>query len=98
MRTGRWKSIWSTCAVTTGVRAWRPAAIAAQMSIQCITRPPITLPSGLASLGKTISVISVCEAETGRPSDGAWSAVRWLLLNCSGSGALVQRVWSRPRR
>src|SRR5271156_3067250 len=35
-------------------------------SIQCINRPPSSAPSGLASLGRTISVISDCESRTGR--------------------------------
>src|SRR5271166_1472814 len=36
------------------------------MSIQCINRPPSSATSGLASLGRTISVISDCESRTGR--------------------------------
>src|SRR5580700_5277776 len=37
-------------------------------SIQCIKRPPSSAPSGLASLGRTISAISDCESLTGRGS------------------------------
>src|SRR4051812_30462470 len=36
----------------------------ATISISCMTRPPKTLPSGLASLGNTISVISACDSRT----------------------------------
>src|SRR5580700_8821305 len=36
------------------------------MSIQCINRPPSSAIRGLASLGRTISVISDCESRTGR--------------------------------
>src|SRR5579863_1583830 len=35
-------------------------------SIQCMKRPPSSAPSGLASLGRTISAISDCESLTGR--------------------------------
>ncbi len=58
-------------AVTTGLRACRPAAIAAQISTQCITRPPMSFCSGFASLGKTISVISTVESRTSR----SWGSV-----------------------
>src|SRR6476469_8164549 len=57
------KEILSTEAVTTGALQWRCAAMAAAISIQYISRPPISLPKTLVSFGKTISVIIVTLSE-----------------------------------
>src|SRR5271166_6648665 len=58
----------STDAVTTGQRACRSAAIAAARSTRCITFPPRTFPSPLASLGSAISEYSETDSRTGLPS------------------------------
>lgn len=68
--TGTRKSRWSMDAVTTKLFEWRWAARAPEMSIQCIKRPPSSAPSGLVSLGRTISIISERLSRTGRPIRG----------------------------
>src|SRR5262249_33574813 len=57
----------STDAVTQGRRACRMAAIAAARSTRCITFPPRTLPSPLASLGSASSEYSEIDSRTGFP-------------------------------
>jgi len=61
-----------TLTVTSGLRQWRAAAIAAVMSIRCMTLPPRMFPRILASLGRTISVVSAVGA--------AWKSVVSLFL------------------
>jgi len=59
--------MWSTEAVTTGLRAWRMAAIAPARSTRCMTLPPSTLPRPLASIGKANSAYSDVDSRTGFP-------------------------------
>ena len=48
-------------AVTTTLRAWRPAAMAPAMSIQDMIFPPKIVPRAFASDGRTISVMVTVE-------------------------------------
>ncbi len=59
---GRSKAISSMPAVTATAPQWRWAQIEAQTSIQARTWPPKTLPSALAWVGSTYSVILVDES------------------------------------
>src|SRR5262245_5358347 len=69
--------MWTTCpsftgetkwrasieAVTTTLRAWRPAAIAAAISTQLTIWPPKIVPSALVCEGSTISVIVTADSD-----------------------------------
>ena len=59
--------MWSTEAVTTAHRECRTAASAAAISTKCITLPPRTLPSVLASFGSANSEYSETDSRTKRP-------------------------------
>src|SRR5580765_2839715 len=54
-------------------------------SIQCIRRPPNSAPSGLASLGSTISAISDCESRTGRGERLASAMVLLFCRDCASA-------------
>src|SRR5699024_2728487 len=63
--TGCKKSTESVDAVTTDLRAWRTAEIAATSSICAINLPPNNVPYAFASGGKICAVFTVFEFELG---------------------------------
>ena len=58
---GSWNERSSTAAVTATLLQWRAAAIAAAISIQCISLPPSRLFSMFVSFGSTSSIIVTCD-------------------------------------
>src|ERR1700724_595756 len=67
-------------AVTTGQRACLTPARAAARSTRCITLPPRTFPSVLASLGSANSEYSEIDSRTKRPG-----TVEFTARTCGGS-------------
>src|ERR1035437_2403251 len=84
-------------AVTTCWREWRGAAMAPARSVQCMRRPPRSAFKTLASLGRTISVISEVDSRTGRGRINFALSLSFIDCQCIGR-LLVDRALVDRRR
>src|SRR5688572_992743 len=106
MRIGASNERSSIDAVTQSRRECRCAVIAATTSIQCITVPPSTFPSGFVSLGSTSCTISVADScaalgarSAGFAGETAIGPPRLLVAaeRARGEDVLVRRLGGRVR-